>query len=1317
MPFLSSKAQFGGGAGTSFEPYWIENATHLNNIRLTDDEGFYLYLDNAFIQLADIDLGEPPWNVDDGWEPIGTGDHPFTGYYDGNDFSIDNLYINRPFETNIGLFGVVAGADLYDIELVDVMIEGGDNTGALAGSFLANSVVNEISETLIQTFSSGSVAGNHQVGGLIGYSDNSLIRKSHSTCTVEGFDFVGGLIGRFDESVVEESYASGSIEGNNDNVGGLTGRAYESEINECYADCSVEMTGFGSKTGGLVGYLYSNSVALNCYSTGSVIGEGTIGGLTGYNHGSTVTNCYAVCTVSGSGGYVGGLAGRSDGTLTGSYWDMTVSGLGEPGLGDGRTTEEMTYPYSENTYILWNFDIIWVEDPDIGFGQYNNGYPYLDFQHNPQQYGFAGGSGTEADPYQISHASHLNSVRNHLNVWFIQIADVELGVAPWNEESGWLPIGSNGFTTKFEGNYDGAGYTISGLTINNVPGNYCGLFGVTHDASLSGIRLTGADITGNDYLGGIAGKTENTEITDCFVSGNLAGGEYVGGLTGETYNYSDLNISSCETDVIISAEQYAGGLAGMVTNAIITACNTNGMVETSGSYVGGLTAYPVGCEITGCSSGASVSGSTFVGGLTGIQSNTMIARCFTTGNISGGQNTGGLVGLNWSGCAISDSYSRSMVTGNSTYLGGFAGSHPSGNSISNCYSTGVVNGLTASQGFIGQGGGIVTNSFWDIESSGDASTNGGGTGRSTEEMKSLPGYTDESVPGLSMAWDFTGNPLDDESDNDYWDLDGTCNDGYPYFSFLKTRFNWTGSINTSPATPGNWNTGSVPLPTDNILILSSASNNMVVNNAPASPLVFNSMLIQSGATVSINPGKAFTITGYIHNEGTLGLNCNETGSASFIDSYSGSQINFSGTGEAVVGLYLEENQWHYVSSPVSDALSGVFLDIYLKGFDEETGTWEYIIETDVLLHPMIGYAAYPSDLLTGSTTVFFTGRLNSGSCSATLTNHSSAVHNHKGFNMVGNPYPSAVNWQLDASSWTRDNIDPTIYLWNPVAGQYGVYNRVTKIGTHDVDSIIPAKQGFFVHVTEDGTGTLGITNNSRLHHDKEFFKSCELAETIDLIKLKAHGNGYSDETIIYFDDNAGYSFDPLYDALKIKGLFEAPQLFTKTTQDNLAINALKEITEKLSVPLYFEAGVPSVYTITAENTASFDLEISIYLEDRLEGCFQNLRTDTTYCFSSVPDDDNNRFFIHFFEPDQGNIQIPDTSGIFIYTKNGEVVVEIPDGENGTASITDLAGRLLITAELTGIKTHFTGLPDSFIIVSVKTASAFKTGKLILNRNK
>jgi hypothetical protein len=90
-----------------------------------------------------------------------------------------------------------------------------------------------------------------------------------------------------------------------------------------------------------------------------------------------------------------------------------------------------------------------------------------------------------------------------------------------------------------------------------------------------------------------------------------------------------------------------------------------------------------------------------------------------------------------------------------------------------------VSGNSSVGGLAGYNNATVSNSFWDTETSGQSSSDGG-TGKTTAEMKNVDTFTDLSTVGLDSTWDFVGNPNDDTGNDDYWDIDGTTNDGYPY---------------------------------------------------------------------------------------------------------------------------------------------------------------------------------------------------------------------------------------------------------------------------------------------------------------------------------------------------------------------------------------------------------------------------------------------------------------------------------------------------------------------------------------------------------
>ncbi len=232
---------YSGGAGTSGVPYQIGNLTDLQY--LSEHSGEW---SKHFIQTADIDAsGTSSWNSGAGFSPIGNNTTKFTGEYDGDGYTIDNLYISRPAIDYIGLFGYTNGATITDLGVTNVDITGDDKVGGLVGYNNASAVSN--------SYSTGSVTGSlDQVGGLVG-SNYSIVRNSYSTGSVGGRYYVGGLMGRNDNSsTVENSYSTGSVSGNL-YVGGLVGYNNISTVSNSFWDTETSGTetgiGGGTTTG------------------------------------------------------------------------------------------------------------------------------------------------------------------------------------------------------------------------------------------------------------------------------------------------------------------------------------------------------------------------------------------------------------------------------------------------------------------------------------------------------------------------------------------------------------------------------------------------------------------------------------------------------------------------------------------------------------------------------------------------------------------------------------------------------------------------------------------------------------------------------------------------------------------------------------------------------------------------------------------------------------------------------------------------------------------------------------------------------------
>ncbi len=211
------------------------------------------------------DAGDEYWNGGGGWEPIGRPPRPYSGDFDGGGHTVRNLFIDRPAEDGVGLFGSVRGdITMQRVGLIGVDVEGGDEVGSLAGSLQGQ---------VRESFATGQVTGSHSVGGLVGQTPSGStprVERSYAAVTVEGEFGVGGLVGNSSSSIYS-SYATGT----------------------------VTNTGRGSWAGTLYGMNHAG--VHRSYATGRVIGAG-IGGLGSVPNSSFVKDSYWDSTTSGREG-------------------------------------------------------------------------------------------------------------------------------------------------------------------------------------------------------------------------------------------------------------------------------------------------------------------------------------------------------------------------------------------------------------------------------------------------------------------------------------------------------------------------------------------------------------------------------------------------------------------------------------------------------------------------------------------------------------------------------------------------------------------------------------------------------------------------------------------------------------------------------------------------------------------------------------------------------------------------------------------------------------------------------------------------------
>ena len=334
----------------------------------------------------------------------------------------------------------------------------------------------------------------------------------------------------------------------------------------------------------------------------------------------------------------------------------------------------------------------------------------------------------------------LDAIRDDLGGTYILMNDLhsaspgyEVLASPTaNEGKGWQPIGTRVYGSidqPFTGSFDGQGYEISDLSINRPDENSVALFGyVGCGAVIKNIGVVNANVTGDYNVGGLVGYSAGN-VTACYVTGSVAGSVGVGGLVGLgcppqmtcPEHPGQCTISDCYSTGSVTGDYGGvGGLVGAISGPVANSYSTS-TVTCSGDSVGGLVGITCG-EVTGCYATGSVTGEARVGGLVGV-----------VGAVD--------VGCPQPGGSLSNSYAVGNATGNIT-VGGLVGFNEG--PVINCYSIGSVVGNLSVGGLVGKNyHDNMSNSFWSIETSGQA-TSDGGTGKTTEEMQGIATFSGET---------------------------------------------------------------------------------------------------------------------------------------------------------------------------------------------------------------------------------------------------------------------------------------------------------------------------------------------------------------------------------------------------------------------------------------------------------------------------------------------------------------------------------------------------------------------------------------------
>ena len=319
---------------------------------------------------------------------------------------------------------------------------------------------------------------------------------------------------------------------------------------------------------------------------------------------------------------------------------------------------------------------------------------------------FAGGTGTEDDPYlieteaQLARLSYLVNSSSYRSQYraksYKQIADIDLSAYYWT------PIGDydSNSNNYFAGNYDGGGYNISGLFIDDSNAYYQGFFGWIECVSdsdeiyIKNISITNSVVDGSKYVGAIAGYASSTgycHIENCYSEADVFGFDRVGGICGRGNS-----IRYCVNRGEINADYSDARCGGITASGSPSHCfNFGNVVATnrtsaSRSNVGGITPYTLG-TIKNCYNAGNISGY-YAGGIVGQYFNAgEISECWNTGHVESIYGkAGGIVGYLYYGSgSIKNCYNAGNISG--YYAGGIVGENiVTGESISYCYNLGQV---------------------------------------------------------------------------------------------------------------------------------------------------------------------------------------------------------------------------------------------------------------------------------------------------------------------------------------------------------------------------------------------------------------------------------------------------------------------------------------------------------------------------------------------------------------------------------------------------------------------------------------------------
>lgn len=394
--------------------------------------------------------------------------------------------------------------------------------------------------------------------------------------------------------------------------------------------------------------------------------------------------------------------------------------------------------------------------------------------------------------------------------------------------------------------------------------------------------------------------------------------------------------------------------------------------------------------------------------------------------------------------------------------------------------------------------------------------------------------------------------------------------------------------------------------------------------------------------------------------------------------------------------------WHDISSPVAnhpieDFTTGNY-DFYR--YDEPSAVWQYHAGESgpfATMEPGRGYlVAFDTER-----DMTFNGMMQHGNVSIQITRENTG--SLAGFNLLGNPYPSYLDWESVYHAST--NVSPTIYVWDEDKSQYATYDANLQMGTFDKTQYLAPGQGFFVKCNNASGGNVVFDDNARCHKS-----STEVPFRGENIIMKINVEGAVsgiDELIMKLNcpETAG--------ALKMTSMSEnAPYLSYEYENEDYVMICLGEELSKDSLPFKFKAGQNDDFIMTFD-IQNFEGDF-LELEDLLTGEKVDLLSQNHYNFAGAPNDVAQRFRINFKEA--LGVEGINERELFVYS-NGDMVSIYGIQGRSQIRIYDVRGILLSekTSGENNVELNISNYKSGLYIIQVSDETGVFTKKIIVGK--